>query len=367
MLRAASVVALAAASLASFVYVDQEMSWTDARDYCRANDYDLASIHSASENAEVAALCPVWCFLGGSDVDQEGTWTWSDGSAWDYENWDTGQPNNVNGPEDYLNMWGAAPGSSNREHGKWNDLRPEGPHTFVCRETPATVPCTPAVPVESSLTFTVGSFPPASGINGNLYVKLWSGTTFIPLSGCGHMTVVEAFPEKITTTSMTGDRRFFNVDMSPRPSASGYIDETGSVHTGQCTFPDDRTYLMYYHPDTHIIYWDVDEGTHTWTPERFEQSTSSCDPSSPTVSVPSYSGSCSTAYRDNDWSGTSGWLKLDDIDVSTTGATSSQSLGSLDPTLPLTHIELYYTEDNALQVGDLSIQVGDTSYGLPAS
>ena len=136
MLRAASVVALAAASLASFVHVDQEMSWTDAREYCRTHHHDLASIHSASENAEVAALCPVWCFLGGSDVDQEGTWTWSDGSAWDYENWDTGQPNNLNGPEDYLNMWGAAP-ASNREHGKWNDLRPEGPHTFVCRDTPA--------------------------------------------------------------------------------------------------------------------------------------------------------------------------------------------------------------------------------------
>ncbi|CAH0373266.1 unnamed protein product [Pelagomonas calceolata] len=126
-----------AGSNSPFVYVDQEMSWTDAREYCRTHHHDLASIHSASENAEVAALCPVWCFLGGSDVDQEGTWTWSDGSAWAYENWDTGQPNNVNGPEDYLNMWGAAPGSSNREHGKWNDLRPEGPHTFVCRETPA--------------------------------------------------------------------------------------------------------------------------------------------------------------------------------------------------------------------------------------
>ena len=219
---------------------------------------------------------------------------------------------------------------------------------------------------ESSLTFTVGSYNAANGLNGYLYVKLWSGTTLIPLSGCVHMTVVEAFPEKITTTSMTGDRRFFNVDMSPRPSASGYIDETGSVHTGQCTFPDDRTYLMYYHPDTHIIYWDVDEGTHTWTPSSVGQSTSSCDPASATVSVPTYSGSCSTAYRDNDWSGPNGWLKLDDIDVSARGITSSQSLGSLDPTLPLTHIEFYYTSANGLRIGDVSIQVGGTQYGLPA-
>ena len=255
------------------MYVGQSMSWSDAQAYCRANYYDLASIHSASENAEVDAVCPDRCWIGGSDAAQEGTWTWSDGSAWDYENWDTGQPNNLNGPEDYLNMWGAAPGSSNREHGKWNDLRPEGPHTFVCRETPATVPCTPAVPVESSLTFTVGSFPPASGINGNLYVKLWSGTTPIPMSS--------------------------------------------------------------------------------------------------TVSVSAiYPGSCDTNdYQDDildNWSGGSGWLKLDNIDVSTKGLTSSQSLGSLDSTLPLTQIEFYYTSANGLRIGDVSIQVGGTQYKLLA-
>ena len=117
---------------------------------------------------------------------------------------------------------------------------------------------------------------------------------------------------------------------------------------------------MYYHPDTHIIYWDVDEGTHTWTPDN------TCVPASATVSVPTYSGSCSTAYRDNDWSGTSGWLKLDDIDVSTIGATFSQSLGSLDPTLPLTHIELYNAENDAVQVAGVTIQVGDTYYWLRA-
>ena len=121
--------------------------------------------------------------------------------------------------------------------------------------------------VEGSLTFTVGGMTYAEGINGHLYVKLWSGTSPIPLS--------------------------------------------------------------------------------------------------PTVSVPTYTGSCSTAYRDDDWSGPSGWLKLDAIDVSTKGLTSSQSLGSLDPTLPLTHIEFYYNENNGLGVQDVSIQVGDAYYGVP--
>ena len=79
---------------------------------------------------------------------------------------------------------------------------------------------------------------------------------------------------------------------------------------------------------------------------------------------------CSDTEKDaifDNWSGASGWLKLDDINVETKGITSSQSLGPLDPTLPLTHIELYYNENDAVQVAGVTIQVGDTSYGLPAS
>ena len=82
--------------------------------------------------------------------------------------------------------------------------------------------------------------------------------------------------------------------------------------------------------------------------------------------MPAYTGACDTTYRDDAWSGPNGWLKLDDIVVGTIGATSSQSLGLLDPTLELTHIELYYTENNAMQLGELSIQVGETHYELPA-
>ena len=56
-----------------------------------------------------------------------------------------------------------------------------------------------------------------------------------------------------------------------------------------------------------------------------------------------------------------------DVSVGRSLRTSSQSLGPLDPTLPLTHIELYYNQNDAVQVAGVTIQVGDTSYGLPAS
>ena len=116
----------------SFVYVDQAKSFDDARAYCRANYRDLASIHSSSENAAVAALCPGTCWIGGSDAAREGTWTWSDGTAWDYENWDSGEPNNGAGDEPYTTIlsW---------KSGRWNDApamvgrRPApSTHPFVC-------------------------------------------------------------------------------------------------------------------------------------------------------------------------------------------------------------------------------------------
>ena len=119
----------------SFVYVDQELSWTEARDYCRTHHDDLASIHSSTEQAAVAALCPSGtngCWIGGSDSAQEGTWTWSDGTAWDYTNWNTNEPNDfklhtVLG-EDHLKI--------NNAGGKWNDLDNNCvcccPSGFVC-------------------------------------------------------------------------------------------------------------------------------------------------------------------------------------------------------------------------------------------
>ncbi|CAH0367572.1 unnamed protein product [Pelagomonas calceolata] len=111
----------------SFVYVDQAKSFDDARAYCRANYHDLASIHSSSENAAVAALCPgESCWIGGSDAAQEGTWTWSDGTAWDYDNWESGEPNNWGGDEPYTVIY---------DSGRWNDESRYGTYPFVCATT----------------------------------------------------------------------------------------------------------------------------------------------------------------------------------------------------------------------------------------
>ena len=53
-------------------------------------------------------------------------WVWSDGTAWDYTNWLTGQPDNWNNNERCAHM--------STSH-KWNDFACSDQRTFVCKQT----------------------------------------------------------------------------------------------------------------------------------------------------------------------------------------------------------------------------------------
>ena len=51
----------------------------------------LCSIHSEEENSFVAAIQNKWTWTGATNVGNC-TWAWTDGTAWDYENWGTSEP-----------------------------------------------------------------------------------------------------------------------------------------------------------------------------------------------------------------------------------------------------------------------------------
>ena len=63
-------------------------------------------------------------YIGGRDVNHEGHWTWSDGSAFNYQNWGPNEPNNHNGDEDCMMMW--------LYSGKWNDVTCGWPGNYIC-------------------------------------------------------------------------------------------------------------------------------------------------------------------------------------------------------------------------------------------
>jgi hypothetical protein len=78
----------------------------------------LATITSGAEQAYIAAITGAsnLLWLGASDAAVEGTWTWITGEPFVYSNWNSGEPNNSDGVEHYLE-WNS---------GGWNDNNSTG-------------------------------------------------------------------------------------------------------------------------------------------------------------------------------------------------------------------------------------------------
>jgi len=104
----------------------QALSWPNAVTEAEALDGYLVTLNDAAENAWVwFTFVSGW--IGGNDVDTEGTWEWVEDGAdfWlgdetgaavpgMYANWNTGEPNDSNNAEDYSEM--------RADNGRWNDL-----------------------------------------------------------------------------------------------------------------------------------------------------------------------------------------------------------------------------------------------------
>ncbi|XP_071790746.1 echinoidin-like [Asterias amurensis] len=122
-------------------FMGHEMSWTDAENHCRqfftiSGQAHLASVHSSdevdfliqySESSFISALGKhVW--IGFSDQSNEGTFSWSDGTAFDYEEWLPGQPDDYGSGEDCGEIW------FRMEHQTGLNDRPcSEPHSHVCK------------------------------------------------------------------------------------------------------------------------------------------------------------------------------------------------------------------------------------------
>lgn len=114
-----------------YQYVSTDVTWDVARSNALASTYNglsgyLATITSQAESDFLRDTLQAGLgWIGGSDKDQEGVWKWMDGPEagqifWDngtslmFTNWNSGEPNDCCGGEDYLQFaWYSADG--------WND------------------------------------------------------------------------------------------------------------------------------------------------------------------------------------------------------------------------------------------------------
>ncbi|XP_071790939.1 alpha-N-acetylgalactosamine-specific lectin-like [Asterias amurensis] len=129
-------------------FMGQEKSWTDAENHCRefftnSGQGHLASVHSSDEadflieysKSSLVSADGKRVWIGLSDRSNEGTFSWSDGTAFDYEEWHPREPNNAgsNG-EDCVEIW------HNLTYGPgWNDRTCSSLYSHVCKISMPTV------------------------------------------------------------------------------------------------------------------------------------------------------------------------------------------------------------------------------------
>jgi len=113
-----------------YLWSTDKKTWTDAEDFCRKEGGHLASVHSNAtfdflwEGINRTGLPIAW--LGGNDLEVEGTWKWVDCSPWNLTFWARGEPSNGGGVEDclVLGTWY-----------KWNDGKCGSKLGFVCSKS----------------------------------------------------------------------------------------------------------------------------------------------------------------------------------------------------------------------------------------
>jgi hypothetical protein len=111
-----------------YLAVSSSASISDARSDCESRGAHLVTITSSGENSFVTSLVPgTHAWIGLSDSDAEGTWTWSTGEALSYSNWNTGEPNDAAPGEDYAEITSS---------GRWNDLPTSWNIPYICEWEP---------------------------------------------------------------------------------------------------------------------------------------------------------------------------------------------------------------------------------------
>uniref|UniRef100_G3N750 C-type lectin domain-containing protein n=1 Tax=Gasterosteus aculeatus aculeatus TaxID=481459 RepID=G3N750_GASAC len=93
-----------------FRFIPREMTWGKAEKNCLSLGGHLASVHSVLEYHDIQKAIISSSFhhpstwIGGSDAQEENQWIWSDGTRFDYTNWANGEPNNLRGHQNCIQM-----------------------------------------------------------------------------------------------------------------------------------------------------------------------------------------------------------------------------------------------------------------------
>ncbi len=111
----------------SYEIINEGMTWQEAEAYCESKGGHLAVITSAYEQARIEALLSAqseiknnyWIGLKKND---DGEFDWVTGEKADYTNWNPNTPNNSNGNQNTVFIYGNEFKSFGGQIGKWDDI-----------------------------------------------------------------------------------------------------------------------------------------------------------------------------------------------------------------------------------------------------
>ncbi|XP_063819491.1 pulmonary surfactant-associated protein D-like [Pseudophryne corroboree] len=109
-----------------YVLNNAQANYNDAKLVCARAGGQLPSPVNAKENQAILDIrkkSPIAIFLGINDIKKEGTFTYPNGENIGYSNWYPGEPNNLNGVENCVEMY---------ENGTWNDTNCAEKRGIIC-------------------------------------------------------------------------------------------------------------------------------------------------------------------------------------------------------------------------------------------
>uniref|UniRef100_A0A8C6UFQ1 C-type lectin domain-containing protein n=1 Tax=Neogobius melanostomus TaxID=47308 RepID=A0A8C6UFQ1_9GOBI len=121
-----------------FKFFFSQSTWTESEKSCQSLGANLASIHSAEENAfvvelirgaDVEGVVNEFTWIGGQDAVKEKVWMWSDGSVWDYAIWGRGQPDNWRGKDHFTVIYS--------KEAVWRDYFESWTINYICAKDAA--------------------------------------------------------------------------------------------------------------------------------------------------------------------------------------------------------------------------------------
>ena len=115
-----------------YKFYNSGLTWAAAKKFCEDQGGNLAVITSAEENDAISQFLAkhgskncYWIGIYSDDIEQG--WKAVTGEAIEYTNWSSGEPNNQEGQEMYVHVYGKQdPANSDNGIGEWNDASVNG-------------------------------------------------------------------------------------------------------------------------------------------------------------------------------------------------------------------------------------------------